>query len=174
MDDRAAFAAELTSGDTAETRRIGVRIGAAAGPGALLALVGPLGAGKTQLAKGVAEGLGIATVVNSPTFILMNEHRGRLTLYHVDAYRLDDPLEAIEAGLLDERHDDGVTVVEWADRLGAWLPASRLEIDIARVEGTENARTLRIRAWGDEHVALAARALGTDAALARAASASVS
>ena len=118
--------ARLSSGPD-ETREIGRRIGAAAGPGTVLALVGPLGAGKTQLAKGIAEGLGVTSVVNSPTFVLMNEHAGRLRLYHVDAYRLGDPEEALAAGLLDERQADGVTVVEWADRLDGWLPAERLE-----------------------------------------------
>ena len=63
----------------------------------LLALIGPLGAGKTELAKGVAEGLGVTSVVNSPTFVLMNEHTGRLRLFHIDAYRLDDPEEALAA-----------------------------------------------------------------------------
>ena len=66
-------------------------------------LVGPLGAGKTELAKGVAEGLGVTSVVNSPTFVLMNEHVGRLRLFHIDAYRLDDTEEAGAAGLFDER-----------------------------------------------------------------------
>ena len=78
----------LRSEGPAATRAIGRAIGRVAEPGTLIALVGELGAGKTQLAKGVAEGLDVPTVVNSPTFVLMNEHVGRLRLYHVDAYRL--------------------------------------------------------------------------------------
>jgi tRNA threonylcarbamoyladenosine biosynthesis protein TsaE len=157
---------ETTRGDSRlsegpdETLAIGRALGRAARPGAVLALVGPLGAGKTQLAKGVAEGLGVATVVNSPTFVLMNEHVGRLRLYHIDAYRLDDPEEAAAAGLLDERQADGVSVIEWADRLGGWLPAERLEILLSAVPDAPMRRMLEWRTIGDAHRALAAEALG--------------
>ncbi len=113
---------QLRSDGPEATRAIGRALGREAAPGTLIALVGELGAGKTQLAKGVAEGLGITTVVNSPTFVLMNEHVGRLRLYHVDAYRLAEPEEAVDAGLIDDRQADGVVVVEWADRLDGWLP----------------------------------------------------
>ena len=107
-------------------------------------LVGPLGAGKTQLAKGIAEGLGITGVVNSPTFVLMNEHAGRLRMYHVDAYRLDDPEEASAAGLLDDRQSDGVTVVEWADRLHGWMPVERLDIRLSTPAGDPTAPHARL------------------------------
>jgi len=145
--------------DPGETRAIGRALGRAATPGTLLALIGPLGAGKTHLTKGVADGLGVESVVNSPTFILMNEHVGRLRLYHVDAYRLGDPEEALAAGLLDERQASGVTVVEWADRLEGWLPGERLEIRIER-GARETERVLSWRAAGTNHERLAAAALG--------------
>lgn len=141
---------ERTSARVEETRSLGRALGRAAGAGTVLALVGPLGAGKTQLAKGVGEGLDVTSVVNSPTFILMNEHAGRLRLYHVDAYRLDDPEEALAAGLLDERQAGGVTVIEWADRLAGWLPADRLQIEI-RPGQTETERFLRWTAHGPAH-----------------------
>ncbi|MGH2418342.1 MAG: tRNA (adenosine(37)-N6)-threonylcarbamoyltransferase complex ATPase subunit type 1 TsaE [Candidatus Limnocylindria bacterium] len=142
-----------------ETRAIGRRIGEAAVPGTVLALIGPLGAGKTQLAKGIAEGLGVTGVVNSPTFVLMNEHPGRLRLYHIDAYRLVDPEEAAAAGLLDERQGDGVTVVEWADRLDGWLPVERLEIRLEMPTAAPTHRTLRWTAHGPAHDRLAGEAL---------------
>jgi len=142
-----------------QTRAIGRALGAAAEPGTLLALVGPLGAGKTELAKGVAEGLGVESVVNSPTFVLMNEHAGRLRLFHVDAYRLDHPDEAFAAGLLDERGASGVTVVEWADRLGSLLPAERLELTIDPHPSGTDRRRLGWRASGEQHIRLAAEAL---------------
>ena len=151
---------ELRSRSPDQTRELGRRLGAAAVPGTVLALIGPLGAGKTQLAKGVAEGLAVSGVVNSPTFVLMNEHRGRLPLYHIDAYRLDDPEEAVAAGLLDERQSDGVTVVEWADRLAGWLPVERLEIEMEAVPDAPMGRTLRWRPLGAPHSALADRTLG--------------
>ncbi len=151
-----ASAGTLTSRAPAETRALGAALGRAAAPGTVLALIGPLGAGKTQLAKGVAEGLEIRSVVNSPTFVLMNEHQGRLRLFHIDAYRLGDPEEAVAAGLLDEREVDGVTVVEWADRLDGWLPAERLEIEIGiEPAGEENRRSIVWRAHGAAHRELA-------------------
>jgi tRNA threonylcarbamoyladenosine biosynthesis protein TsaE len=151
---------QLRSDGPSATRAIGRALGREAGPGTLIALVGELGAGKTQLAKGVAEGLGVSTVVNSPTFVLMNEHAGRLRLYHVDAYRLAEPEEGADAGLIDERQADGVVVVEWADRLDGWLPADRLEISITGHHPDPSARTLRWTARGDAHARLADAALG--------------
>ncbi len=143
------------SRDADETHEIGRRIGARALPGSVLALMGPLGAGKTQLTKGVAVGLGITGVVNSPTFILMNEHVGRLRLYHIDAYRLDDPEDAVAAGLIDDRQIDGVTVVEWADRLDGWLPPDRLEIRLEPAPDDPGRRTVRWRATDARHGQLA-------------------
>lgn len=142
----------------AETRALGRAIGEAARPGTLVALSGPLGAGKTQLAKGIAEGLGVTEVVNSPTFVLINEHPGRLRLFHVDAYRLDDAEDLFAAGLLDDRAADGVTVVEWADRLAGWLPGERLELALAP-GGADEERRIEWRADGPEHVAIARQAL---------------
>jgi tRNA threonylcarbamoyladenosine biosynthesis protein TsaE len=149
----------LRSTGPAATRAIGRALGAAAAPGTFVALVGELGAGKTQLAKGVADGLDVRSVVNSPTFVLMNEHAGRLRLHHVDAYRLGDPEEALAAGLLDERQAAGVVVVEWADRLAGWLPSDRLEIVLSPVEDDPEVRVLRWRALGTAHARLAAEAL---------------
>ena len=125
----------------------------------MISLIGELGAGKTQLAKGVAEGLEVPTVVNSPTFVLMNEHVGRLRLYHVDAYRLAHPEEALDAGLIEDRQSDGVVVVEWADRLEGWLPADRLEITIHGDGADPSVRTLRWAASGSAHARLADAAL---------------
>ena len=144
----------LASSAPEQTRALGRALGRAAVAGTLLALRGPLGAGKTQLAKGVAEGLRVPTVVNSPTFVLMNEHVGRLRLYHVDAYRLADPEEALAAGLLDDRELEGVTVIEWADRLEGWLPLDRLEIDLEPGSGPSE-RLVRWEAHGPAHARIA-------------------
>lgn len=114
-----------------ETVALGEAIGRAADAGDLLCLWGELGAGKTQLAKGIARGLDIAATVNSPTFILMNEYPGRLPLFHVDLYRLADAADALAGGVVDERQADGVTVVEWPERMGEVLPARRLDVRIA-------------------------------------------
>jgi tRNA threonylcarbamoyladenosine biosynthesis protein TsaE len=146
---------QLTTTSAAATRRIGRRLGRAAAAGTCLALVGPLGAGKTQLAKGVAQGLGVRTVVNSPTFIIVNEHAGRLPLFHVDAYRLIDGDEARQAGVFDERQVHGVTVIEWADRLDGWLPADHLRIELETDSARDDERRLSWMATGPRHAALA-------------------
>ncbi|MEO8509944.1 MAG: tRNA (adenosine(37)-N6)-threonylcarbamoyltransferase complex ATPase subunit type 1 TsaE [Chloroflexota bacterium] len=145
----------LRSDSASRTLEIGRALGAAAEAGTLIALTGPLGAGKTQLTKGIAQGLGVTGVVNSPTFVLMNEHPGRLRLFHVDAYRLGEPQEAWAAGLLDDRQAEGVTVIEWADRLEGWLPDERLEIELRQL-ATDEARELAWTAVGVRHARLAA------------------
>ena len=115
----------------AETIALGERLGRVAVPGDLVCLWGDLGAGKTQLAKGIARGLGITATVTSPTFILMSEYRGRLPLFHVDLYRLADAADALAGGVIDDRQIDGVTVVEWPDRMGEVLPIARLDVRIS-------------------------------------------
>lgn len=145
----------LRSSSTGATRHLGARLGRAAQPGTVLALVGPLGAGKTQLAKGVARGLGVRSVVNSPTFVIVNEHVGRLSLFHVDAYRVADVDEARQAGVFDERQAGGVTVIEWADRLEGWLPPDHLRIEITMDPTAFEHRLLRWQATGPHHRRLA-------------------
>jgi len=149
----------LSTAAPEETRAIGQALGSHAQAGAMLALIGPLGAGKTELAKGVAEGLGVTGVVNSPTFVLMNEHVGRLRLFHIDAYRLDDPEEAVAAGLFDDRQAAGVAVVEWADRLADRLPAERLELTLVPESDGSDRREISWRALGAAHQRLAGEAL---------------
>ena len=118
----------LVSPDPATTRAIGAALAAAARPGDIVCLRGDLGAGKTQLAKGYAAGLGVAATVTSPSFVLMAEYDGRLPLFHIDLYRLADAVDAIAAGLFDERQAAGVTLVEWPERLGSALPRARLDV----------------------------------------------
>jgi tRNA threonylcarbamoyladenosine biosynthesis protein TsaE len=141
-----------TSRSAAATRALGTRLGARAAAGDVIALVGPLGAGKTELARGIARGLGVEEPVTSPTFILVAEHDGRLPLFHVDCYRLAGAEDALAAGILDERSEEGVTVIEWAERLGAALPGGRLEVQI---DGAgEEPRRLELRATDERHAAL--------------------
>ena len=101
----------VATSDAAETRALAARMAAVARPGDLLCLVGDLGAGKTQFAKGFAVGLGIEDTVSSPTFVLMSEYAGRLPMFHVDLYRLDDAADALAGGVLDERQLAGVALV---------------------------------------------------------------
>jgi tRNA threonylcarbamoyladenosine biosynthesis protein TsaE len=110
--------ATFTSHSPAETESLGESWGRVAQRGLVIGLTGDLGAGKTQLVKGIARGLDIATRVHSPTFTLVNEYDGgRLRLFHLDLYRLETPEQILSAGLLDYLQPDGVTVIEWAERL---------------------------------------------------------
>jgi len=122
--------ARVGSTSAADTVEWGERLGRVARAGDLICLWGELGAGKTQLAKGIARGLGVADIVNSPTFVLMAEYAGRLPLFHVDLYRLADASDALAGGVVDDRQEDGLTIVEWPDRLGPVLPAARLDVEI--------------------------------------------
>ena len=123
-------ALRVATTSTEGTRAFAAALAPSAQAGDRLALVGPLGAGKTQFAKGFAVGLGIDDVVNSPSFTLMAEYEGRLTLFHQDLYRLEGVDEVLAGGLLDERQDDGVTLSEWADRLDEGLDPARLTVAI--------------------------------------------
>ena len=98
--------------------------------GDVVGLVGELGSGKTWFTKGIAQGLGIpaGTVVTSPTFALVNEYEGVVTLYHMDIYRLENEGEFVSAGLEEYLYADGVTVVEWADRWPGILPDHGVEV----------------------------------------------
>ena len=116
-----------------QTVALGEALGRVADAGDLICLWGELGAGKTQLAKGIARGLGVDATVNSPTFVLMAEYAGRLPLFHVDLYRLTDARDALAGGVVDERQEGGVTVVEWPERMASVLPSARLDV---RIEGT--------------------------------------
>jgi tRNA threonylcarbamoyladenosine biosynthesis protein TsaE len=110
--------ATFISHGPAETELLGESFGRAAKHGLVIALSGELGAGKTQLVKGLARGLGITARVHSPTFTLVNEYAGgRLKLFHLDLYRLESSAQILAAGLEDFLQPDGVAVVEWAERI---------------------------------------------------------
>jgi tRNA threonylcarbamoyladenosine biosynthesis protein TsaE len=124
----AGVGATLRTSSADETRSLAAALARVAEPGDRIALVGPLGAGKTQFAKGFASGLGVTDVVNSPSFTLMAEYHGRLPLFHQDLYRLSGAAEALGGGLVDERHAEGVTLSEWAERLPAEIDPGRLTV----------------------------------------------
>jgi len=116
-------------------------------PGDIIAISGELGTGKTVLIKGIATGLDIdQRDVTSPTFTLMNEYKGRLPVYHFDAYRMHRAEEIEDLGADDYFFGEGVSLIEWADRVAKSLPADRLEIHAAHV--SETRRIFEIRATG--------------------------
>jgi len=107
---------ELISHSPGETQSIGRLLGAKAQPGDVFLLVGPLGAGKTCLTQGIAWGLGVKEHARSPTFVLVTRYKGRLTIHHVDLFRIEDAAEALDLGLDEYLNGDGVCVVEWAEK----------------------------------------------------------
>lgn len=114
-----------------ETRRAGERLGARLQPGDVVALIGELGAGKTCFIQGLAHGLGVTGDVTSPTFVLVNEYRGRLPIHHLDAYRTGSLTELADLGIEEMLHGDGVTVIEWADKLLPLLPARTITVRLS-------------------------------------------
>jgi tRNA threonylcarbamoyladenosine biosynthesis protein TsaE len=124
----------VTTNDPDDTLGLGEELGKLLRPGDVVALFGDLGAGKTTLTKGIAAGMGVAADVHSPTFTLVHEHPGRVPLYHVDLYRLEREEEVLEIGIEEYVHGDGVTVIEWADRMRSLLPEERLDITM-RIAG---------------------------------------
>src|SRR3989441_4299660 len=135
---------EVVSHSESETFEVGERLGRELRGGEIILLDGPLGAGKTMFVKGIAAGLGIDREnVTSPSFTLVNPHPGRLMLYHIDLYRLDEGASAAHAVDLDEILTDekAVVVIEWAERLGHYpLPQNVLKISI--VGDGEEPRTI--------------------------------
>jgi tRNA threonylcarbamoyladenosine biosynthesis protein TsaE len=133
-----------------QTRRFGARLGALLQPGDVVCLEGDLGTGKTCLAQGIGQGLGVVEPITSPTFTLIAEYRPPApapVLYHIDLYRLSDPVaEALALGLDDYLVGDGVCLVEWADRIEPILPAGRLWVTLRHVALSK--RGIVIRASG--------------------------
>lgn len=127
------FAIETHSAD--ETMSLAETLGSLLQEGDVLTLEGDLGAGKTTFTKGLAKGLDIKRTVNSPTFTIVKEYKGRLPLYHLDVYRLEDSDEDI--GFDEYFYGKGVSVIEWAHFIEDYLPAERLDIQLFYLEGNE-------------------------------------
>jgi len=125
-----------------ETAALGEALGRTLGPGDVVALYGELGSGKTCLVQGLVRGLGVTSAATSPTFVLINEYRGRLPVHHVDAYRTGTLTELMDLGLLDLMGGDGVTLLEWADRAEPLLPPRTIRV---RIEGVgDEPRAIRV------------------------------
>lgn len=134
----------FTSNSAEETANIAAALGLVAGPGDFLALFGDLGVGKTVFAKGFCAALGIDPMeVDSPTFVLLNEYKGRLPVYHFDAYRLEGGREELtELGYFDETLEEGVILMEWAERVGIHLPAKALHLRIEMLDAKRRRLTI--------------------------------
>lgn len=139
----------FTSCSMEETQSLGRELGHLAQSGDVILLVGNLGAGKTCLTQGIAWGLDIDGYASSPSFILVNEYRGRIPMYHIDLYRLDSINEIADIGLDDYLYGRGLCVVEWADKAFDILPAQNLLIEIDLVG--KNERRLELTPHGKRY-----------------------
>lgn len=133
----------VISRSPADTRALAAELAARLRPGAVLALHGELGTGKTCFVQGLAAALGVEQPVHSPTFNLISEYAGPLPLYHVDLYRLRDAREAEVVGLDDYLFADGVTAIEWAEKADALLPSTAVHLHFAAGAGPEE-RVIRV------------------------------
>ena len=144
---------DIISHSPAQTQRLGARLGELACAGDLFCLEGELGSGKTCFVQGLGRGLGVPGAIHSPTFVLANEHPGgRLTLFHLDVYRMRGAEEAIGIGLDDYVSGDGVCVIEWAEKIRAALPNDRMWIAFRHLDGAK--RGLLMEASGAHYQAL--------------------
>ncbi|UCD72443.1 MAG: tRNA (adenosine(37)-N6)-threonylcarbamoyltransferase complex ATPase subunit type 1 TsaE [Syntrophobacterales bacterium] len=138
----------LCTSSPEETIQLGQFIGGILKPGSIVGLCGELGTGKTHLIKGLARGLGVDDryYVTSPSFTIINEYPGRIPLNHFDLYRLDDTQQMEELGYEEYFYGDGVTVIEWAEKILPFLPENRLMVEITHL--SENRRKFRITGLG--------------------------
>lgn len=142
-----------TTKTSKETRRLAAALGALLQPGDVILLCGELGAGKTTFVQGLAEGLGVQTEVTSPTFTLLQEYAGaQLTLFHFDAYRIEQPAEIADLGFDEYLERGGVVVLEWAERLGWLTPEEYLWVNIA--VGPDGSRKIIFEPFGSRYKAL--------------------
>ena len=141
-----------------DTQALGEKLGRTLNRGDVIALIGDLGTGKTCLTQGIARGVGIAPdeVVNSPSYILINEYNGAIPIYHIDLYRLEDSEEIAELGLREYIDGDGICIIEWAERMADTLPDTCIKIKITLADtntsqGNE-VRELRSQIPEDENI----------------------
>ncbi|GBD36659.1 tRNA threonylcarbamoyladenosine biosynthesis protein TsaE [bacterium HR36] len=153
-DELAQATWECEVPDVVGTKRLAAELAKHLFPGAVIGLIGELGAGKTFFVRSLADALGTpdSRLVNSPTFILIQEYEGRLPIYHFDTYRLNRVRDFVDLGVHEYFGGDGVCLIEWADRVQSVLPPERLEITLAITGPTR--RRIRLHAYGSAYVQL--------------------
>lgn len=156
MTDVPSVEARRTTRSARATFDLGVRLGRLLAPGDVVALIGELGAGKTQLVRGICRGAAVPdSEVASPTFAIVATYRGRIAIHHADLYRVADEDELYATGFADLIGGEGALLVEWADRIPSALPRDRLELRLAHDDAAPSMRHLTIAGTGARHAALA-------------------
>lgn len=140
---------KLISHSPEQTQSLGSRLGELAQAGDIFLLIGNLGSGKTCLTQGIAWGLGVKEYAFSPSFVIIREYHGRLTLYHIDFYRLDRIEEILDLGLDEYLYGNGVCVVEWAEKGMAALPQENLTIELSYISEME--RSILLEPSGERY-----------------------
>lgn len=141
---------EIILNNLEETQKFGEKLGSILKEGDILSLNGDLGAGKTTLTKSIGSGLGVDEYITSPTFALINEYRGRIPVYHIDVYRLENVEEIDDLGFDEYIYGSGVTIIEWAERIKSFLPKDRIILDIRRGED-ESSRKISLSGDGERY-----------------------
>lgn len=125
----------VKTNDVGETIKLGSLIGSLLKAGDVVALMGQLGTGKTHMVKGIVEGQGISDgkIVTSPSYVLIKQYKGNLPIYHFDAYRMESPDEMYDIGCIDFFWSDGISIIEWADKVIECLPDEIIKITIKTI-----------------------------------------
>lgn len=141
--------AEFTTQSPEQTQALGRLLGGLLRQPTVIGLSGPLGAGKTLLAQGITAGVGVSGYVKSPSFTLVHLYRGRMPVYHLDVYRLDDPGEIEDLGFDEMQNEGSIVIVEWADRVERYMPPERIDVSILRNASGALSRSVRVTGYGD-------------------------
>jgi tRNA threonylcarbamoyladenosine biosynthesis protein TsaE len=156
------YTARRVSRSAAATRALGRRLGRLLEPGDVVALTGDLGAGKTELVRGVCAGARVPLAeVSSPTFAIVATYRGSIPVHHADLYRIGDEDELYGTGFGDLVGGEGALLVEWADRVPGALPVARLSIRLDHDERAPSVRRIAVSGVGERHAALARKLLAS-------------
>ncbi|MBI5179910.1 MAG: tRNA (adenosine(37)-N6)-threonylcarbamoyltransferase complex ATPase subunit type 1 TsaE [Nitrospirae bacterium] len=136
----------ITTNSLDETKRLGERLGILLKEGDIICLHGELGAGKTSFTQGIAKGMDVAKAfITSPTFVLVNEYKGRLPFYHIDLYRLNNIAEIEDIGLSEYLKGEAVTVIEWAEKAEGLLLEERLSVYLENLGGDKRSLTFKAK-----------------------------
>ncbi|QQO07528.1 tRNA (adenosine(37)-N6)-threonylcarbamoyltransferase complex ATPase subunit type 1 TsaE [Breznakiella homolactica] len=145
LTEAADCLSDYISASPEETLRIGKKLAANLRPGSVVALRGGLGAGKTQLAKGIARGLGIRDEVTSPTYTIVSEYEGEIPLYHIDAYRLRGEDDFSAMGGEELIYGGGISIIEWSERIPGSIPEDAVVVEIEITGPRERKITISAR-----------------------------
>ncbi|MDD3036236.1 MAG: tRNA (adenosine(37)-N6)-threonylcarbamoyltransferase complex ATPase subunit type 1 TsaE [Candidatus Saccharimonadaceae bacterium] len=133
-----------------DTEDFGEKLGKLLKTGDIVCLNGDLGAGKTTLTKAIGVGLGVDEYITSPSFTLINQYRGRVMVYHYDVYRLEEVDELYDLGFDEYFYGDGVSIIEWADKIEKFIPEERIEIQLEKTDNPDE-RILHISGNGNRY-----------------------